>query len=70
MKRFPRSFDYKGYSIKKTSFNWHVTGEGLDEIVESYQDAKDLIDKTIIESKHETSKKINTLDNDLEEMLS
>ena len=65
MKRFPKEFKYREYTIRKTSFNWRVVE--LNELVETYQDAKDLIDRTLI---HETSKKINTIDDDLEELLS
>lgn len=68
MNRFPRSFEYKGYKIRRTSFNWHVTGDGIDELVESLQDGKDVVDRHLIEQKHEVSKKM--IDNDLEELLS
>lgn len=43
---------------------------GAHELVESLQDGKDVVDRYMIEQKHEISKKINTIDNDLEELLS
>jgi hypothetical protein len=49
MKAFPRVFKYRGFEIHKTSFSWHVRGGKLDEIVETYQDGKDMIDKAIRE---------------------
>ena len=71
MGRFPRSFEYRGYAIRRTSFNWHVVGPGVDDIKESIQDCKDIVDQ-YIEDKHERSKKVNTLDVDerLSDLLS
>ena len=64
MRIFPKEFEYRAYKIRRTSFNYRVVGEGIDEIVESVQDGKDLIDKYLNEEKHERSKKVNSLDAD------
>ena len=54
MKRFPKEFKYLGFTIRKTSFNWRVVE--LDTLVESYQDAKDLIDRTRLDEKREDAR--------------
>jgi hypothetical protein len=66
MRMFPRVFEYKGFTIKKTSFSFRVVE--LNEYTETYQEAKDLIDRHIIDSKHEKSKKMNATD-DVETFL-
>ena len=65
MKPFRREFEYRGYFIRKTSFNYRVVGDKLDEIVETYQDGKDLIDRTLSESNEKTRRKPNALDDEL-----
>lgn len=66
MKRFPREFKYQGLTIRKTSFNWRIVE--WDQIVESYQEAKDLIDRSKVD---ERRRKANALLNtDVEEFLS
>ena len=68
MNRFPKEFKYQGYTIRKTSFNWRVVE--LDALVESYQDAKDLIDRTRLDEKRDDAKKLLKTDSTLEEFLS
>jgi hypothetical protein len=69
MKSFRREFEYRGYSIRKTSFNYRVIGDKLDEIVETYQDGKDLIDRTLSESNEKQRRKPNALDDELSNIL-
>lgn len=64
--RFPKEFKYKGMTIRKTSFNWRIVE--LDGIVESYQEARDLIDRNQIEEKKEKAKEF--LNTDVEAFLS
>jgi hypothetical protein len=66
MKRFPHEFEHRGYRIRKTSFSWRVRGDGIDEIVETIQEGKDLIDKYLRENAvRDISKKIDAIDPDL-----
>lgn len=69
MRSFPKEFLYRGFKIRRTSFNWRVVGEGLNDIVETYQDGKDLIDRTIADANEKAPRKPNALDADLSEVL-
>jgi len=69
MKSFRRDWDYRGYTIRRTSFNYHVVGDKLDEIVETYQDGKDLIDRTLSELEERKRRKPNALDDELSKVL-
>lgn len=52
MKSFPKEFEYRGYLIRRTSFNWvckSKTGDFRPEIVETIEDGKKFIDAFIKE---------------------
>ena len=67
MRRFPHEFEYRGYKIRKTSFNFRVVGDGLDDLVESISDGKLLIDRKLAEEPR--AKRQNALDDDLSNIL-
>lgn len=66
MRNFQRSFEYRGYRINKTSFNWRIVE--LNEIVESIQEAKDKIDEALNNPVQKEKKKSSP--NSLEDELS
>ena len=47
---FTKSFEYRGFQIAKTSFNWRVKEAGTEYgIVESVSEGREMVDKIISE---------------------